>query len=172
VQHSIELALVDPLTGLNNRRFLESHLATMIENARARRLPLSLMILDIDHFKRVNDTYGHDCGDEVLKGFADRLRAIIRGGDLLCRLGGEEFVIVMPNVTLEAAGKIAERARIAIQEEPIAVDKNGAAIAITVSIGLAERGASGDADSLYRRADRALYRSKTDGRNRVSADAA
>jgi two-component system, cell cycle response regulator len=172
VQHSIELALVDALTGLNNRRFLENHLATMIENARARRAPLSLMILDIDHFKRVNDTYGHDCGDEVLKGFADRLRTIIRGGDLLCRLGGEEFVIVMPNVSLEAAGRIAERARIAIQEEPIAVDKNGAAIPVTVSIGLAERGPSGDADSLYRRADRALYRSKTDGRNRVSADAA
>jgi two-component system, cell cycle response regulator len=172
VQHSIELALVDPLTGLNNRRFLENHLATMIENARARRAPLSLMILDIDHFKRVNDTYGHDRGDEVLKGFADRLRAIIRGGDLLCRLGGEEFVIVMPNVSLEIAGKIAERARIAIQQEPIAVDKTGEGIAITVSIGLAERGPSGDADSLYRRADRALYRSKTEGRNRVSADAA
>ena len=172
VQHSIELALVDPLTGLNNRRFLENHLATMIENARARRAPLSLMILDIDHFKRVNDTYGHDCGDEVLKGFADRLRAIIRGGDLLCRLGGEEFVIVMPNVTLEAAGRIAERARITIQEEPIPGNRDGVAIPITVSIGLAERGASGDADSLYRRADRALYRSKTDGRNRVSADAA
>jgi two-component system, cell cycle response regulator len=172
VQHSIELALVDPLTGLNNRRFLENHLATMIENARARRAPLSLMILDIDYFKRVNDTYGHDCGDEVLKGFADRLRGIIRGGDLLCRLGGEEFVIVMPNVSLDVAGKIAERARIAIQEEPILVDKTGAIIPITVSIGLAERGPSGDADSLYRRADRALYRSKTDGRNRVSADAA
>ena len=172
VQHSIELALVDPLTGLNNRRFLENHLATMIENARSRRAPLSLMILDIDHFKRVNDTYGHDCGDEVLKGFADRLRAIIRGGDLLCRLGGEEFVIVMPNVGLDLAGKIAERARIAIQEDPISGNRDGVAIPITVSIGLAERGASGDADSLYQRADRALYRSKSDGRNRVSADAA
>ena len=73
----------------------------MIENARMRRAPLTLMILDIDHFKRVNDTYGHDCGDEVLKGFADRLRGIIRGGDLLCRLGGEEFVIVMPGVNVQ-----------------------------------------------------------------------
>jgi two-component system cell cycle response regulator len=83
VQQSIELALFDPLTGLNNRRFLESHLSTMIDNARVRRSPLTLMILDIDHFKRVNDTYGHDAGDEFLKAFADRLRGIIRGGDLL-----------------------------------------------------------------------------------------
>ena len=86
VQQSIELALVDPLTGLNNRRFLENHLATMLDQAQRRRAPLSLMIFDIDHFKSVNDTYGHDCGDEVLKGFADRLRRVIRGGDLLCRL--------------------------------------------------------------------------------------
>ncbi len=84
VQQSIELALFDPLTGLNNRRFLENHLATMLDNARMRRTPLTLMSLDIDHFKLVNDTYGHDCGDEVLKSFADRLRGIIRGGDLLC----------------------------------------------------------------------------------------
>ena len=83
VQQSIELALVDPLTGLNNRRFLENHLATMLDQAQRRRAPLSLMIFDIDHFKNVNDTHGHDCGDEVLKGFADRLRRVIRAGDLL-----------------------------------------------------------------------------------------
>jgi two-component system, cell cycle response regulator len=116
VQQSIELALVDPLTGLNNRRFLENHLATMLDQARRRQAPLSLMIFDIDHFKSVNDTHGHDCGDEVLKGFADRLRRVVRGGDLLCRLGGEEFVIVMPNVGIEVAAKIAERTRTAIQE--------------------------------------------------------
>ena len=110
MQQSIELALVDPLTGLNNRRFLENHLALMVDQAQRRRAPLALMILDIDHFKRVNDTYGHDAGDEVLKGFADRLRGVIRGGDLLCRLGGEEFVIVMPNVVVAAATQIAERA--------------------------------------------------------------
>ena len=123
VQQSIELALFDPLTGLNNRRFLENHLSTMIENARMRRAPLTLMILDIDHFKRVNDTYGHDCGDEVLKGFADRLRGIIRGGDLLCRLGGEEFVIVMPGVKVSAAARIAERARQAIEQEPFVMPR-------------------------------------------------
>jgi two-component system cell cycle response regulator len=172
VQQSIELALFDPLTGLNNRRFMENHLATMLDNARARRAPLTLMILDIDHFKRVNDTYGHDCGDEVLKGFADRLRAIIRGGDLLCRLGGEEFVIVMPGVNVQAAARIAERARLAIQQEQFVIDPSGRMIPVTASIGLAERGDDGDASSLYRRADRALYRAKSEGRNRVSADAA
>ncbi len=172
VQQSIELALFDPLTGLNNRRFMENHLATMLDNARVRRAPLTLMILDIDHFKQVNDTYGHDCGDEVLKSFADRLRGIIRGGDLLCRLGGEEFVIVMPGVNVQAATRIAERARLAIQQEQFVIDKSGRMIPVTVSIGLAERAADGDASSLYRRADRALYRAKAEGRNRVSADAA
>ncbi|MGD0185785.1 MAG: PleD family two-component system response regulator [Roseiarcus sp.] len=172
VQQSIELALFDPLTGLNNRRFMENHLATMLDNARVRRAPLTLMILDIDHFKRVNDTYGHDCGDEVLKAFADRLRGIIRGGDLLCRLGGEEFVIVMPGVNVQAARRIAERARLAIQQERFVIDPTGRMIPVTVSIGLAERGDDGDASSLYRRADRALYRAKAEGRNRVSADAA
>ena len=172
VQQSIALALVDPLTGLNNRRFLENHLATMLEQAQRRRAALSLMIFDIDHLKNVNDTHGHDCGDEVLKGFADRLRRVVRGGDLLCRLGGEEFVIVMPNVAIEVAAKIAERTRTAIEEEPFIIDKAGRSIPITVSVGVAGRGADSDPDSLYRRADRALYRSKSEGRNRVTADAA
>jgi two-component system cell cycle response regulator len=172
VQQSIELALYDPLTGLNNRRFLENHLATMLDNARVRRTPLTLMILDIDHFKLVNDTYGHDCGDEVLKSFADRLRGVIRGGDLLCRLGGEEFVIVMPNVEIRAAARIAERARQAIEQERFVIDADGRAIPVTTSIGVAERGPDDDTSTLFRRADRALYRAKSEGRNRVSADAA
>jgi two-component system cell cycle response regulator len=172
VQQSIELALVDSLTGLNNRRFLENHLATMLDQAQRRRAPLSLMIFDIDHFKRVNDTYGHDAGDEVLKGFADRLRRVIRGGDLLCRLGGEEFVIVMPNSSLEIAAKVAERTRSAIEGEPFVIDQKGTTIPITVSVGVAARGSENNPDSLYRRADRALYRSKSEGRNRVTADAA
>jgi two-component system, cell cycle response regulator len=144
----------------------------MIENARMRRAPLTLMILDIDHFKRVNDTYGHDCGDEVLKGFADRLRGIIRSGDLLCRLGGEEFVIVMPNVNAPSAARIAERARAAIQQEPFVMPTTGQSIPVTASIGLAERREDTNPHELYRRADQALYRSKSEGRNRVTADAA
>jgi two-component system cell cycle response regulator len=172
VQQSIELAIVDPLTGLNNRRFLENHLAATLDQARARHKPLCLMILDIDHFKQVNDTYGHLAGDEVLKGFADRIRRIIRGGDLLCRLGGEEFVVVMPNVPIDVAQRVAERARVSIEEAPFVIDKTGRSIPITVSIGVAERGREADAEALYQRADRALYRSKAEGRNRVTADAA
>jgi two-component system cell cycle response regulator len=159
VQQSIELALFDPLTGLNNRRFLENHLSTMLENARIRRAPLTLMILDIDFFKKVNDNYGHDCGDEVLKGFADRLRGIVRTGDLLCRLGGEEFVLVMPNVDIAAAGRIAERARAAIEAEPFVMAGTGQSIPVTASIGLAERRDDADPHQIYRRADQALYRS-------------
>ena len=143
----------------------------MLANANIRRSPLSLMILDIDFFKRVNDTYGHDCGDEVLKGFADRMRAIVRGGDLLCRLGGEEFVIVMPNVAAPLARRIAERARLAVEQEPFIIDSAGKSIPVTVSIGLAECEPASDAVSLYKRADKALYRAKSEGRNRVCVDA-
>ena len=100
------------------------------------------------------------------------MRAIIRGGDLLCRLGGEEFVIVMPGVNVQAATRIAERARLAVQQEQFVIDATGRAIPVTVSIGLAERGVDCDANSLYRRADRALYRAKAEGRNRVSIEAA
>jgi len=171
VQQSIEMALIDSLTGLHNRRFLENHLTTMIESARTRRAPLSLFSLDIDHFKRVNDNFGHDAGDEVLKAFADRLRGIIRGGDVLCRLGGEEFVIVMPGMNLTAALRIAERARMAIEGEPFEIGGGHKPIGVTTSIGIAERRDSEGAQELYKRADEALYRAKSEGRNRVNAAA-
>jgi two-component system, cell cycle response regulator len=172
VQASIELAVVDALTGLNNRRYFETHLSALVGQAADRGRPLSLMILDIDHFKEVNDTYGHEAGDRVLKGFAERVRKVLRVPDLVCRLGGEEFVIVMPDTPLDIAAKIAERVRIEVEKDRFPVAEDGSRIAVTVSIGLAERGHDGEPDGLFRRADRALYRSKTSGRNRVSADAA
>ena len=171
VQLSIELALVDQLTGLNNRRYLDNHLNALMENARLKREPLSLCILDIDHFKRVNDSYGHGVGDEVLKGFAQRLRAIVRTGDMLCRLGGEEFVMAMPGVNEQVALRIAERARHAIECEPFAIRDGEERIVITTSIGVAEREANQTAAELYHRADQALYRAKAEGRNRVAAAA-
>lgn len=173
VQAAIELAVVDALTGLNNRRFLETHLATALDQAAHKGRPLSLMILDIDHFKSVNDTYGHDGGDEVLKGFAQRIKRVLRSADLICRLGGEEFVIVMPDTPLALAERIAERVRAAVESEGFPVDpKATRTIPVTTSIGLAERGADANADALMRRADKALYASKTSGRNRVTAAAA
>ena len=100
VQNSIEMAITDALTGLHNRRYMESHLSTLAEQASSRGKPLALMILDIDFFKSINDTYGHDAGDDVLREFAVRIRKSIRGIDLACRYGGEEFVIVMPETDM------------------------------------------------------------------------
>ena len=171
LQESIELASFDPLTGLNNRRFLESQLDKLIERARANCSSLTVIIVDIDHFKRVNDTFGHDTGDEVLKAFSQRLRGVIRSGDLLCRLGGEEFVIVMPGAgTVDAVG-IAERLRLAIEQEDFAVGTLNRPLSLTASMGLAELGCAQDWRELYRRADQALYRAKTEGRNQVKAAA-
>jgi two-component system cell cycle response regulator len=173
VQNSIEMAITDALTGLHNRRYMESHLAALAEQASARGKPLALMILDIDHFKAVNDTYGHDAGDDVLREFAVRMRKSIRGIDLACRYGGEEFVIVMPETDPHVAGMVAERLRRSIAGEPFAVNKGAKRIDVTISIGLStlERKGEPVADVL-KRADKALYRAKNDGRNRVVSDAA
>ena len=169
---SIQMAVVDGLTGLNNRRYFEMHIVGLLDQAARKGKPLSLMILDIDHFKAVNDTYGHDAGDEVLKSFAARARKVVRSADLVCRFGGEEFVVVMPDTTLAVAGLIAERIRLAVEKDPFTIGANKPAISVTVSIGLAERGREHVSEALYRRADKALYRSKGAGRNRVTADAA
>jgi two-component system cell cycle response regulator len=168
VQASIEMAVVDPLTGLNNRRYLENHLGTLLDRASGRGRALSLMMLDIDHFKAVNDSFGHDAGDEVLKAVALRARRVVRAADLMCRIGGEEFVIVMPETPLEIAQRIAERVRISIESEPFAIGAGRAPIRVTISIGLADRGRDANPDFLLKRADRALYQSKHAGRNRVT----
>ncbi|MDB5509110.1 MAG: pleD [Hyphomicrobiales bacterium] len=172
VQASIEMAIVDALTGLNNRRYLENHLAGLVEQAVNRRRPLVLMILDIDHFKKVNDTYGHDAGDDVLRQVSQRLRKVVRQADLICRLGGEEFVVVMPDTALDIASKVAERVRHVVESSLFSIEDGRRSIPVTVSIGLAQTGQDRNPDYLYKRADRALYRSKHEGRNRVSADAA
>jgi len=172
VQTSIEMALIDALTGLNNRRYLETHLASMLEQATSRGRPLSIMILDIDHFKSVNDTWGHDGGDDVLRGFAKRVKRVIRNSDLMCRLGGEEFVVVMPDTGPEIAAVVAERVRGSVQAEAFRIEDGANHVPITVSVGLASTVRDADPDTLFRRADKALYRSKNEGRNRVTADAA
>jgi two-component system cell cycle response regulator len=173
VQNSIEAAITDALTGLHNRRYMESHLATLAEQASSRGKPLAVMMLDIDFFKSINDNYGHDAGDDVLREFAVRVRKSIRGIDLACRYGGEEFVIVMPETDLHVAGVVAERLRRSIAGEPFAVNKGEKRIEVTISIGLSTLERKGEAVAdVLKRADNALYRAKHDGRNRVVADAA
>jgi two-component system cell cycle response regulator len=173
VQNTIEAAITDALTGLHNRRYMESHLATLAEQAASRGKPLALMVLDIDFFKSINDGYGHDAGDDVLREFAVRIRKSIRGIDLACRFGGEEFVIVMPETDMHIAGMVAERLRKSIAGEPFAIEKGARRIDVTISIGIATLDRKGEpvADVL-KRADQALYRAKRDGRNRVVLDAA
>ena len=173
VQNSIEMSITDALTGLHNRRYMESHLATLAEQASSRGKPLALMMLDIDFFKSINDSYGHDAGDDVLREFAVRVRKSIRGIDLACRYGGEEFVIVMPETDLHVAGMVAERLRRSIAGEPFAVSKGAKRIEVTISIGLSTLEIKGESVAdVVKRADIALYRAKHDGRNRVVAQAA
>jgi len=173
VQMSIEMAITDALTGLYNRRYMESHLATLVEQATARAKPLSLLIVDIDHFKSINDNFGHDAGDDVLREFAIRLRKSIRGIDLACRYGGEEFVVAMPDTDKAVAAAVAERIRRRIASEPFAINGGEGAVTVTISIGLAAlAGGEEGVAPILKRADQALYRAKRDGRNRVVADAA
>jgi two-component system, cell cycle response regulator len=172
-QLSMEMAITDALTSLHNRRYMESHLGTLVDEAAARGKPLSLLILDIDYFKAINDNYGHDAGDDVLREFATRVRKSIRGIDLACRYGGEEFVVVMPETDVAVAAVVAERIRRRIAAESFAIQKGTGAIDVTISIGIAALAAASDtAETILKRADQALYRAKRDGRNRVVADAA
>ena len=167
VQLSIEAAVTDPLTGLYNRRYMETHVGTLVDQAAARNKPLSVLVLDIDYFKSINDTYGHDAGDDVLQDFAIRIRKSIRGIDLACRYGGEEFVVVMPETDMAVATMVAERLRRRIASEPFPIQKGTRTIDVTISIGIAALAPDDDAAAVIKRADQALYRAKRDGRNRV-----
>lgn len=173
VQQTMEMAITDSLTGLHNRRYLESHLSSLMRKAVRLNKPISVLMLDIDHFKAVNDTYGHDAGDIVLKDFSNRIRKSIRGIDLACRMGGEEFIVVMPDTDPALAIVVAERIRKAISDKVIVVPQTGTRIKITVSIGIAARAPGLDQpETIMKAADTALYSAKREGRNRVVAAAA
>jgi len=172
MQLSLEMAITDPLTRLHNRRYMSSHLDTLMKSATPAK-PISFLIMDIDHFKLVNDTHGHDVGDEVLREFANRISANVRGIDLACRHGGEEFVVVMPDTDSAFAFTVAERLRQSIESTPIKISRAPNTLTITVSIGIASSNGTPDVpEQLLRRADQALYRAKREGRNRVIAEAA
>jgi two-component system cell cycle response regulator len=151
---------------------MESHLATLVGQARQSGRALSLMVADIDYFKSVNDTYGHDAGDLVLKEFAARLRRNTRGIDLACRMGGEEFVVIMPDTEMSRALQVGERLRACIAADAFQINAD-TRLAITASVGIATLESREDTpESLFKRADKALYAAKREGRNRVVADAA
>jgi len=171
-QRSLEMAFTDALTGLYNRRYMSNHLTTLVDEGAHSGRPLSLMLLDIDYFKAVNDTYGHGAGDEVLTEFGRRIADNVRGIDLACRLGGEEFVVIMPDTEAETAISIAERLRSRVAERSFKTEAEQD-IEVTVSIGLAGAIWPYDsAEALLERADQALYKAKRDGRNRVNTEAA
>jgi two-component system, cell cycle response regulator len=172
VQMSIEMAITDPLTGLYNRRYMESHLGSLLEQAVSRKKPLTVLVLDIDYFKAINDTHGHDAGDDVLREFSFRIKKSIRGIDLACRYGGEEFVVVMPETDITVATMVAERLRRRVATEPFPIQDGSRSIEVTISIGISALGRDDTAANILKRADAALYRAKRDGRNRVVPDAA
>lgn len=162
------LALTDPLTGLANRRAFDESLSAEIARAFRNCKPLSLLYLDIDHFKSVNDQHGHGVGDEILTGFADLLRRHARRIDVPARIGGEEFAVLLPHTGRTHAVLVAERIRKAVESAPLGRTKT---VPVTVSIGVAQfHGASlDDGSDFVQEADEALYQAKQAGRNRVLA---
>jgi len=173
LEESVEMAVLDPLTSLHNRRYMNNHLTTLFDESAQSGRPISVLVIDIDYFKAVNDNYGHDVGDLVLKDFATRIRRNIRGIDLACRMGGEEFVVVMPDTDVSQAYKVAERLRVSIASEPFSAGEGLPSLDITASVGVAAFEYPEDTpEIILKRADQALYCAKRDGRNKVVADAA
>ena len=173
VQQTIEMAVRDPLTGMHNRRYFETNGSVLIEAARNHRRPLSAVMCDIDHFKAINDTWGHDVGDSVLREIAQRISLSIRSADLTCRMGGEEFAILMPETAGHIACIAAERIRLEVASAPIVVKNGDAEVNVTISMGVAEL--SGEDETLREllaRADTSLYEAKRNGRNKVVSNAA
>ena len=173
LDQSLEAAVTDPLTGLHNRRYMSGQLDALVARAVRDGRPVSALLLDIDHFKKINDSFGHDAGDEVLREFAVRLASNVRAVDLPCRFGGEEFVVVMPETAIEDAERIAERIRLHVAGAPFRVSNGREVLSVTISIGVATTIGAGDTpEHLLKRADEALYEAKASGRNRVIAHAA
>lgn len=166
-----EVSLKDPLTGVGNRRALDLNLQQSITEATTLKRPLCLLMCDLDHFKKLNDTYGHPVGDEVLKVFANILIENVRQGDTVARYGGEEFAIVLTRCDTSTAARIADRMRLDIAARKLALNRNGQIISnITASFGVAQFIAGDTLDTLVKRADAKLYEAKSGGRNRIVID--
>jgi len=162
VQLSIELAITDPLTGLSNRRYMESHVGTLIEQAATRGKPLTVLVIDIDYFKRVNDEFGHLAGDQVLQGLVNIIMGRARKLDRLFRMGGEEFLLFLPDTRAGDAVTRAENLRMMVAAAPLLAKRP-----VTISIGVSEIAGDDIPETWIARADEALYAAKQSGRNKV-----
>jgi diguanylate cyclase len=161
-------AATDPLTSLLNRRGFDRDVAALVISRKHGLFGCSLLIGDIDHFKRVNDTYGHPFGDQVIKGVAHIIKQVVKGEDMSARLGGEEFAVLLPDTPLQGAMSVAERIRKAVGKTRITKSgDDGIENQITLSLGVAAAEEGDSLEDLLKRADRALYRAKQSGRNRV-----
>jgi two-component system cell cycle response regulator len=170
---TVAAAVIDSLTGLFNRRYLVTQLVRHLRRAAIDTDPLALLMIDIDRFKSINDTYGHHVGDEVLRGVAERLKQLVRPTDFVARYGGEEFVAVMPRTDEASARVVADRLCSAVRESPFPASCEAGHLHLTVSAGLAvSRSLEDTPEGLLKRADRALYEAKSSGRNRVALAAA
>jgi diguanylate cyclase (GGDEF)-like protein len=157
------LAVTDPLTGLANRRGGERSVASEISRARRQKTSLSCIFIDIDHFKRINDTFGHQAGDRLLRDLSDLLRRTLRAYDILIRWGGEEFLLILPGVNLDQARRLAERIRAAVER----LDTLGLGT-VTISAGISALDGHYDFETMLMSADRRLYQAKTSGRNAIA----
>lgn len=164
-RQAVEAALTDPLTGTHNRAAMDTTLHREIDLSRRHNLPLSLIVLDIDRFKQINDNFGHTVGDNVLKALVECIKECIRSTDILFRYGGEEFTVVLNNTDHGGAVHLAERIRAAVEQS--AFNTGSATLNATVSIGVATLQAKENGASFFQRADQALYRAKAEGRNRI-----
>jgi two-component system cell cycle response regulator len=173
LDHSLELAVTDQLTGLHNRRYMTGQLDSLTKRAAMGGEPVAALLIDIDHFKKINDTFGHDVGDEVLREFALRLASNVRAIDLPCRYGGEEFTVIMPETQLADAMRIAERIRMHVAGSPFRVAQGKELLTVTISVGVsASLGETDTPEALLKRADEGVYEAKASGRNAVVGRAA
>jgi diguanylate cyclase (GGDEF)-like protein len=167
LEHTSALAMTDALTNIHNARYLHEHLSLEIESAKRHQMPLACMMIDIDDFKKINDSHGHPYGDTVLIKIASILRQCVRRIDIVGRLGGEEFLVVMPRTTSDVGLQVAERVRKTVQLYPFTVENKQ--VKITISIGVACYPALGitDKSGLLKAADEALYKAKRLGKNKT-----
>lgn len=171
-QQNMTMAVKDGLTGLYNRRYFDTHLRNMMGHASKTHKPLGLLLLDIDHFKFINDRYGHLAGDEVLKQLAPRIQNVLRATDLVARYGGEEFCVIMPDTPFKYAKEVAMRIRKSIINTPYKIPAGSGALKVTVSMGLTMLGANDAPEAMLERADKALYMVKERGRNNIAVNLA